>query len=72
MNLNYTVLLEKTGLDLNDDENKVIEVTHRENLPLRDINSLKNFIHECDYENVNWYKVHVAINNINLQLKKVG
>ena len=71
-NLNYTILIEKTGLDLNEDEVKVIETTHKENLPLIDINSLEHFIHECDYENVNWSKGHVAINNINRQLSKNG
>ena len=68
MNLNYSVLLEKTGLNLNEDENIVIEVTHRENLPLRDINSLKHFIHECDYENVNWDIVQISLNSIKRQL----
>ena len=69
MNLNYSVLLEKTGLNLNEDENIVIEVTHRENLPLRDINSLKHFINECDYENVNWDLVQISLNSIKRQLR---
>lgn len=68
MNLNYAVLLEKTGLNLNDDENKVIKVTHREKLPFCDINALEHFIHECDYENVNWNRVHIALNSIEKQL----
>ena len=50
-------------------ENKVIEVTHRENLPLCDINALEHFIHECDYENVNWNRVHIALNSIEKQLR---
>ena len=70
MNLNYSIFFEKTGLDLNDDEKKVIEVTHRENLPLLDIGSLEHFIHECDYQNIHWGKVDNAISKINKELRK--
>ena len=72
MNLNYAVFLEKTGLQLSDDEKQIIEVTHRENLSIGDLNSLQRFIYECDYEKINWYRVEIALSNIKKQLKEVS